>query len=383
MIRIVFLVDTLCIGGRENSIIDICNNLDIQKFSIFIVTLTNDMNELEYKLNKNISLIPLNIEHKELVGYNSFFSFFGSIRKLYTKLNDIKPDIIHTHSYLHRLLIENIAIRNLSKKPYCFHTIHTSGMYYNSNRLVDKFKFLIEKFAIGLVKPKLIGISEVIQNNNIKLLKNSSQGSIYIPNGVDTFVFDKNKYMLKKNDFGLNEDDIVITYVARFCKGKNHITLLKSLIKVINKYPKVKLLLAGSGDEFEIIDKFLIFHKLINNVILLGAIDNVPEILSITDFCVFPSEFEGFSLTLIEKMSMGLPVIAADNESFKSIIIHNKNGMLFPMFDSDILADCIIELIENNILFNEISINSLETSLNYSLDKVMIKYNEIYSSCIN
>ena len=275
------------------------------------------------------------------------------------------------------MLIENLAIRRIKNNVKCFHTVHTSGMYYKSDKYLDQFKLLFEKFAIGLVKPSLIGISEVVQENNIKFYNKQSKTSRYIPNGVDLEIYRKEIYNAKLSDFGFCEQDVVIAYVARLCKGKNHNTLLKAIKIVVEKYPFVKLVLAGEGDERNDIEDFLAKNKLTKSVILLGSINNIPELLSVSTFCVFPSEFEGFSLTLIEKMAMGLPVVAADNQIFKKLICNGENGLLFSMFDEVELAKCISNLIDDDKLYNTISKNALLFSKEFSIQR-MVSEHEIY-----
>ena len=75
MKTIVHIVDTLCMGGRENSVIDICNKLDKKKHNVFVVTLTDNLNDLVYKLDSDVTFYPLPFKHKQLVGFNVFFSF--------------------------------------------------------------------------------------------------------------------------------------------------------------------------------------------------------------------------------------------------------------------------------------------------------------------
>ncbi|WP_017494978.1 glycosyltransferase family 4 protein [Flavobacterium sp. WG21] len=380
MKTIVHIIDTLCVGGRENSVVDICNHLDKRKYKVFIVTLTNDFNDLEYRINSDVAFFSLPFKHDQLVGFKVIPSFLKAVGSLSNLLNSISPDIIHTHSYLHRLLIQNVAIKRVKNIVKCFHTVHTSGMYYNSDKYLDQFKFLFEKFTIGLIKPSLIGISDVVQKNNVKLYKNQSKISKYIPNGVDLEIYNRNIYNIKASSFGFSEKDVIITYVARFCEGKNHITLLKAIKIVVEKYPFAKLVLAGDGEIRKDIEAFLIKNELTQNVFLLGSINNVAELLSISTFCVFPSEFEGFSLTLIEKMAMGLPVVAADNDSFKSLITHKENGLLFSMFDEVALATCVFELIEDKVLYDKIATNSVAFSENFSLNRIVSVYEDYYEN---
>lgn len=377
--KIIHIVDTLCVGGREKIVIDICNNLNAEVFDVYIITLTKDLNEINALIDQNkVKVVELPIKHSDIVGVRTILNF-GKVRKaLAEKIRLINPDIIHTHSYLHRLLIVFSAIKSFSSPIAVFHTVHTSGMYYNPKTFFDYFQLRVEKFVIGLLKPNLISISEIIHENNQRLFKNHSKSIQYIPNGVDLNIFDKGKYALLPEDFGAKSEDIVLTYVARLCWGKNHITLLKALKIMAAKYSNVRLFLAGDGDKRNEIETFIAENNLQSNVILLGSISNIAELLSITTIAVFPSEFEGFTLTLIEKMAMGLPVVAANNDIFTRLIHHKKNGMLFSMFDENDLATCVLELLDDKVLYDNISENSTLFSKQFSIQRMINEHESYY-----
>ena len=378
--KIIHIVDTLCVGGREKIVIDICNNLNAEVFDVYIITLTNDLNEIAGLINRNkVNLIELPVDHSDLVGAKTIFNFTKVKKLLSKKIKSINPDIIHTHSYLHRLLIIFSAIKSYSSTTAVYHTVHTSGMYYNPKTFSDYFKLRIEKLVLGILKPNLISISEIIHENNQRLFKNQSKSIQYIPNGVDLEIFDKNKYALLPEDFGAKNDDIILTYVARFCWGKNHITLLKALKIILETNSNVRLLLAGEGDTRKEIEAFISENNLQRNVILLGSISNIAELLSISTIAVFPSEFEGFTLTLIEKMAMGLPVVASNNDIFTRLICHKENGMLFSMFDENDLATCVLELLDDKVLYNKISENSKLFSKQFSLERMINEHESYYN----
>lgn len=379
--KIVHIVDTLCVGGREKIVIDICNNLNKNQYDVYIITLTDDLNEISGLINaKEVTLVSLPLKHKDLIGLTTVLNFFGAIRVLSKAIKSIQPDIIHTHSYLHRLLIVFTTIKTSTAKIKVFHTVHTSGMYYNPKSFLDNFKLLTEKWIIGMLKPNLVSISEIIHENNQRLFKKHSKSIRYIPNGVDLDVFDNKKYGILPEAFGVKDSDIVLTYVARLCWGKNHITLLKALKIVLETHPNVKLIFAGEGETRKQIELFISENQMHDIVLLLGAISNIPELLSITNIAVFPSEFEGFTLTLIEKMAMGLPVVAANNDIFSRLITDRKNGLLFSMFDEKALAACIVELIEDEALYQQISKNSTFFSRQFSVQRMVLEHEDYYQN---
>ncbi|NDP28763.1 MAG: glycosyltransferase [Flavobacterium sp.] len=378
--KIVHIVDSLCVGGRENVIIDLCNNFDKDKYSVFIITLCNDDNEGKLKLDKQVTLVSLPFALKRIDRGNTFLTFFSVKKKLTEIIRELKPDIIHTHSYFHRLLIIASAISSYSGKAKYFHTVHTSGMYFSSKGLLNRIKLTTEKFALNLYKPSLVGISEIVQENNLFFFKNYTQTSRYIPNGINLNKFNLANYKKSKQEFNLDEGDIHIIYVARLCLGKNHLTLFKAIDILVKKYSNVKLLLAGDGELRVELESYVRKKSLEKNIIFLGSIRNVPELLAVSDIGVFPSEFEGFSLTLIEMMAMELPIITSDNQIFKRLISHGKNGFLHSMFDENNLADLIEKLINDVNLRTEIGKNAQKYSEQFSIERMVLEHEDYYEN---
>jgi glycosyltransferase involved in cell wall biosynthesis len=377
---IVHIIDSLCIGGRENIIIDICNNLNKDKYSVFIITLCNDDNIGASKLEKSVILLPLPFPLKSIDRANTFMSFFLVKNKLTKLIKEINPDIIHTHSYFHRLLIIAFSIRSSIGKAAFFHTVHTSGMYFSSTDFINRVKLATEKFALSLYNPSLIAISEIVQENNKFFFKKCSKQSKYIPNGIDLNRYDLSNYNRSRRAFNFDEEDILIVYIARLCAGKNHITLLEATKELVKKHGNLKLLLAGDGELRSELECFVKNNGLEKNVIFFGSINNVPELLAVSDIGIFPSEFEGFGVALIEMMAMQLPVVAADNQMFKKMITHGENGFLYPMFDVCILVNYIERLIKNESLRIEIGKKAKQYSKQFSIEKMILNHEAYYES---
>lgn len=379
MKSIVHIVDSLAVGGRENLVVDLCNKFNKNKYKIYIILLSDDDLSLSNKLDENINLYTLPYKFNTKIGRLIFLSSFLRIKfKIERILININPNIIHTHSFIHRLLIVAFSINKFKNNVSFFHTNHTSGLYYENSGLVNSIKLLIEKIALSLFKPSLIAISENVQKNNIKIFNKFSKQSRFIGNGINLSKFDRLNVSSNRNNWNLDEKDIVITYVARLSDGKNHMTLLKSIKLLIKEFKNIKLILAGEGDLADTLKSFVLVNKMTDKVNFLGSINNVPELLFITDIGVSTSEYEGFGLTLIEMMSMEVPVIVSNNSVFKNFITHKKNGLIFSMFDSIDLSECIRELILNKNLRSNLIRNGKSFSQNFSFDNMVASYESYY-----
>ena len=83
------------------------------------------------------------------------------------------------------------------------------------------------------------------------------------------------------------------------------------------------------------------------NIILTGSKDNVVPYLQAMDIYVLPSLTETTSISTLEAMSCGLPVVVTPVGYVKNYIHDGKNGLFFPKKNSGILARKINELIKD------------------------------------
>ncbi len=125
-----------------------------------------------------------------------------------------------------------------------------------------------------------------------------------------------------KQRLGISLADTVIGYHGRISPEKDLPTLVRAFITLRKKYPHVKLLLLGSG--VASLEKQLKKHK---GVILHPAVSHVQDFLSCMDMYVLPSLTETTSLSVLEAMAMGLPVVSTPVGFVKDYIRSGKNGL--------------------------------------------------------
>ena len=375
---IIHLLNSLTVGGIEKVVIDLSNGLENEKNKVYIITLSNSDFTLQPLLNKNIEVISLPYNCNSFKGLIQFW--LTGIRKLVKIINRIKPTIVHTHSYYHYFLFLSICLKFAKIKPELFRTVHTSGLFYSSNKIIDRFRRKIETLALKIYPAKYISISKTIFKNNKRFFGKYLIDNRYIPNGIDETKFIKsNKKNELKDFFGFKNSTSIVSYVSRLDVGKNHFCLIDAWEKVINEFPDSQLCLAGDGILNKELKSYAQNKNLLKSVTFLGSIKNVNELLSITDIAVFPSEFEGFPISLLEKMYMKLPVITSDIDIFKEIITDNVDGIICRLKDSGDYASKIILLLKNKTLRETIAENGHITAEKYKISEIVkqtLKYYE-------
>lgn len=127
--------------------------------------------------------------------------------------------------------------------------------------------------------------------------------------------------------------------------------LLQAFDKTLQKYPDVKLLIAGSGKLY--FDESLYKGK--NEVVVWNRyipLNLLAELLKKSLFTVCPYKDATQSGVVQTAFSMGTPIVASDVGNFAKAIDHGKSGTIVPPCDVDALAKAMEELLENSQLLD-------------------------------
>ena len=191
----------------------------------------------------------------------------------------------------------------------------------------------------------------ILNSNKIKTLK----AIVYLGTDINKFVPAEDKAQAKKL-VGINPKYFVIGYLGRVSREKDILTLYRAFVKLQKENPNVRLLIVGGGIE----EQERLF-KAKQGIIFTGSEDNVVPYLQAMDVYVLPSLIETTSLTTMEAMSCGLPVLATKVGFVKEYIKHNVNGIFFPKRNSYILRKKIEMLMKDRELRETLGLNARET----------------------
>ncbi|MSQ45344.1 MAG: glycosyltransferase [Nitrosomonadaceae bacterium] len=143
--------------------------------------------------------------------------------------------------------------------------------------------------------------------------------------GIDLEVWDRARYRgsawRESNQIGA--DDIVVAFVGRPERRKGFSRALRLWADYFPD-PRYKLVLCGGGSD----DVLRFVPAVPLNVICLGFVSNVAEVLSNADALILPSLHEGLPYAILEAMACKCIVIANDIEGVRSIIQDKVNGYL-------------------------------------------------------
>ncbi len=126
--------------------------------------------------------------------------------------------------------------------------------------------------------------------------------------------------------------------VARFHPVKDHRMLLHAFAELLKTHPDVDLLLAGDGPLRRELEQQCGELKIADRVKFLGVRSDVPNLLQAADVFTLTSLSEAASLTLLEAMASGLPVVVTNVGGNPEIVRDGREGLLVPRGDATAAA---------------------------------------------
>jgi glycosyltransferase involved in cell wall biosynthesis len=377
-IKVIYLIDTLAIGGAEKSLVDIAINNSLIE-SIFITVYEGDSLVNLLKQN-NIEVHQLN---------NSFrYEFNAVVNQLFPLIDIIKPDIIHSTLFRSDIIARKVKKhRNIPLISSFVNNTYLSERYRTLS-LLGKLKLygcqLIDKWSAKNVD-LFISNSATIMVTNSKALGIKKEKVKVIYRGRSSKKFDSisdqeaNALRLKLN---IDSDTKVLLNVSRLLDRKGQLDLLKSYAEVVKTHPDTILLFAGEGAFRATLENAIDDLQLKEKVVLLGNVDYIPLLLKMADIFIFPSHYEGLPGALLEAMFVQKIIICSDIGENKECVSETE-AIFFKTYDIDDLTIKINMVLNNVKEYEPIAINAKKAALSkFELTNVIDQYNEAYQNLL-
>jgi glycosyltransferase involved in cell wall biosynthesis len=163
-----------------------------------------------------------------------------------------------------------------------------------------------------------------------------------VPNGIDLDRYQTGQDKATLRDrLGWPRDRRFLVIVARFHPVKDHATLVSAFGLVASRHPDLDLVLVGDGELREPLHRQVQDLHLSDRVRFMGVRSDVPDILQAADIFALSSLSEAASITLLEAMACGLPVIVTNVGGNPELVRENIDGLLVPRRDPQAFAAAI------------------------------------------
>ena len=284
-------------------------------------------------------------------------------------------EIVHCHSPIGGV-IARLACKNYrqfgTKVIYTAHGFHFFKGSPKRNWLIY---YTIEKY-VSKFTDCIITINNEDYENAKKFKSNMIE---YVP-GIGVNVEKIQNIQVDKielrSELQLHSDDFVLLAVGQLSTRKNHVVTIKALSLIPND--KIKLVICGLGEKEKYLRDLVNELNLSHRVVITGFRSDIYKILHIVDCFVFPSLQEGLPVSLMEAMSIGLPIICSKIRGNTDLIQNGENGFLHEPDDYIGFSKSIIEISNNETLRSKMRELNLSRIENYDREIIKQKMEIIY-----
>jgi len=312
------------------------------------------------RIGRNV-VIPYNgAENNMTVG-------MGLPRRLAGILEQGRFDVIHTHCPLSPVL--PLLTLRLARCPVVgtFHSSVSSDVPFRMFRgpLLPLYRRIDQTLAV----------SETAR----RCVERYFPGPLEIvPNGVDHARFRPDLPRLERFDDGVRN----ILFVGRFDPRKGLPDLMHACAELAREAIPFRLILVGDGRLRGLVER-LAHGPLEGKVHFEGKVghERLPRYYASADiFCSPARDGESFGLVLLEAMASGVPIVATDLAGYRTVLTHEKEGLVAPPRNPAALAAALRRLLGDPALRAQMGARGIETARGYGWERIVDRLETIYST---
>lgn len=279
--------------------------------------------------------------------------------------SSIKIDVAHINTSCSMLgVFRDVQLANLIKKANIKIVVHFHC----------DVEYQIRRWKKGVRFFSLLCLRKLIKTANA-IITLSSRSDNYIVSSFDRETQIIPNFINK--DLIIDIYDRIMNFTCANAVFVGHVIYekgIKELLQIADRHPEIVFSLLGE------VSQDVLQEKVPGNIKFLGSLPRkaVIDKMDQSDFFIFPSHSEGFSVALLEAMARGLPVIATDVGSNRDMI-ENKGGFISAVGDVDKMSSDIelIKDVEVRKRMSEFNIHKVVTC--YSSDTVLSQYIGVYN----
>lgn len=332
MRKIAFHLNCLEQGGAERVVTNLANQFAREGYEVMIATEWYGDNE--FQIDSKVRRVHVGLREGDEKRHR-LVQFMRRVKYLRDFLKEEKPDILIP--FARKALYRGLMAAYFIKIPVLI-SIRTDPAGHYEERS--------DKIQIPLLFPRADGCVFQTQGAKEFFAPRLQNNSRIILNPINP------KYI------GVPEPESrskTVVQSGRLVDFKNQPMLIRAFIEVHKKHPDYDLKIYG-GDSFdgtkEILEQIIEENQAGEYVHLMGASDNLEQEMADAALFAFTSDWEGLPNALMEAMALGLPIVATDCPCGgpRTIMTHEKDGLLIPIKDQKALEEGMNRLIEDREL---------------------------------
>lgn len=308
------------IGGVEKMLLNYYSYMDKNRVQFDFCFYRKSTISADQNVNNGL-LLQSKVFDLELFEHGGVFEgYMRSIRKVSQIIKKNNYDIIHINAGRPPLLICGLISSKIAgANNIVIHSHSTQGISDRST-----FGEMIYNIMFMLLRPVFRRYSTVLSGCSIAATeymfgKKAISSSKYHPirNAIvlAPFVFDESVRKQVRKEFEVKGDTFVVGHVGSFSTPKNHLFLIDVFNEIRKRKENCQLCLVGDGCLKADVEKRVKDLNLDSDVLFLGQRNDANRLYQGMDVMIFPSLWEGLSVSIVEAQASSLPVYASTNIS--------------------------------------------------------------------
>jgi glycosyltransferase involved in cell wall biosynthesis len=370
MIRLLHIVGDSRFGGAGRIILGLSQMAKAQGWDVDI--LTTDPTFQQAAKTQGLRALNLDVIRRPI---RPLWDLNGLIR-LRNFLKCESYEIVHTHTSKGGFVGRLAAA--MAKVPVIVHTMHGLAFHERSGALTRTFYSTLERIAAARCD-RIVSVSKFHGQWAVELGICKNSKIVPIQNGIAPTSTPFIDPLNLRRRLGLSAKDIVLLTTARLAPDKGLEYLIQAAAMVRINAPHCKILIAGDGPVRKRLEGLVCDLDLSDHVIFLGFRQDVDDLLAASDAVILPSLREGLSISLLEAMAAGKPIIASSIGSHLEVAADANIAKLVAPADARALSDAILDLIGDPGMMMELGTNARRLfEQHYHERRMLAAYHELY-----
>lgn len=344
---VVFIITKLELGGAQKVCLSLYHSLKEER-DTYLITGTGGTLDTTVAGDPRVIFVP---ELEREVGGRKIFRELKALWSLTKILRSIRKRhpgvVVHTHSTKAGLLGRWAAF--FAGVTTRIHTVHGFALHPHMSSLTWWAVWVCEQITAPITS-SFVCVSHADITAGSRFFWGFNTRAHLIRAAVDN-----ERFVPAQKSDALRTPSFVIGTIACFKPQKNLSDLIDAFAEVVAHAPHARLEIIGDGIEREMIENKIMDHGLIDHVTLLGWRHDVPALMSNWDCFALTSLWEGLPCAVVEARLMKLPVVAYTTGGIPEIIVDGENGYLIPQKNWHLLANRLIALCSNDVLYKKLS----------------------------
>ena len=313
-----------------------------------------------------------------------FFPFYS--KKIEKIVHDFKPDVIH---FQHHLGVNRAVLRVAKKKG-----VPTVATNHFMPETMLHYLPLYSIFGSAMIRLAWKDFASVFKRIDRITTPTKIAASLIAPYFTKPITPISCGIDLTRFKPGQNSEELrqryhipqvpVLLYVGRLDKEKNLEFVIQAAARAM-KSVDFQLVIAGIGARKKALVKWVHDLCIETKVTFTGFVpdEDLPKLYCLADCFVIAGTAELQSIVTMEAMASALPILAVDAVALPELVIHGENGFLFNPTDVMGLEEKIVLVLNNMVLKKSMAQKSIEYIAPHDLEKVMCKFEAIYSDVLS